>query len=91
MLHPGQVLTSMVKRVDNAVYDAMMDVQNGEWTTGLEVMGLSEEGVGYAVDENNADLISEEMAMAAEEAKQQIISGEIEVHDYTSDGSCPVS
>ena len=33
-LHPGHVLTSMLKRVDNAVYDAMMDVQNGEWTVG---------------------------------------------------------
>jgi basic membrane protein A and related proteins len=91
MLHPGQVLTSMVKRVDNAVYDALMDYQNGEWSTGVEVMGLGEDGVGYAVDENNQDLITEEMKAAAEEAKQQIISGEIEVHDYTTDGSCPVS
>jgi basic membrane protein A and related proteins len=91
MLHPGQVLTSMVKRVDNAVYDALMDYQNGEWTTGVEVMGLAEDGVGYAVDENNQDLITEEMRAAVEEAKQKIISGEIEVHDYTTDGSCPVS
>ena len=33
-LHPGHVLTSMLKRVDNAVYDAMMDVHNGEWSVG---------------------------------------------------------
>ena len=45
-LHPGQVLTSMLKRVDNATYDAMMDVQNGKWTSGIQVMGLAEDGVG---------------------------------------------
>ena len=90
-LHPGKVLTSMLKRVDNAVYDAMMDVQNGEWTSGVQVMGLAEDGVGYAVDENNQALITPEMTAAAEDAKAKIISGEIKVHDYTTDGSCPVS
>jgi basic membrane protein A and related proteins len=90
-LHPGQILTSMTKRVDNAVYDAMMDVQNGSWTAGLEVMGLSDNGVGYAVDENNADLVTDEMKAAVEAAKAGIISGDIEVHDYSTDGTCPVS
>jgi basic membrane protein A len=90
-LHPGQVLTSMLKRVDNATYDAMMDVHNGEWSSGVQVMGLAEEGVGYAVDENNEKLITPEMKAAVEEAKAKIISGEIEVHDYMSDDSCPVS
>jgi basic membrane protein A len=90
-LHPGQVLTSMLKRVDNAVYDAMMDVQNGEWSTGVTVMGLSEDGVGYALDENNAALITDEMKAAVEEARAKIISGEITVHDYMADDSCPVS
>jgi basic membrane protein A len=90
-LHPGHVLTSMLKRVDNATYDAMMDVQNGEWTSGIQVMGLAEEGVGYAVDENNEELITPEMKTAVEEAKAKIIAGEIEVHDYMSDDSCPVS
>ena len=90
-LHPGQVLTSMLKRVDNAIYDAMMDVQNGEWTSGVQVMGLAEDGVGYAVDENNKALITPEMKAAVDAAKAKIISGEIEVHDYTADGACPVS
>lgn len=88
-LHPGQVLTSMLKRVDNAVFDAMMDAKNGEWSTGVTVMGLAEDGVGYALDENNADLITEEMKTAVEEARAKIISGEITVHDYMSDDSCP--
>jgi basic membrane protein A and related proteins len=89
-LHPGQVLTSMLKRVDVAVYDAMMDAHNGEWSSGLVTMGLAEDGVGYAVDEHNEDLITADMKAAVEEAKAKIISGEIEVHDYTTDGSCPV-
>jgi basic membrane protein A len=93
-LHPGEVLTSMLKRVDNAVYDAFMDVKNGvsmeEWS-GVKVLGLAEEGVGYALDENNEELVTDEMKAAVEEAKAKIVSGEIEVHDYMSDSSCPVS
>jgi basic membrane protein A len=88
-LHPGQVLTSMVKRVDNAVYDAFSQAEAGTLETGIEVMGLGNDGVGFAMDENNADLVSDEMVAAVEEAKAQIIAGEISVHDYTTDGSCP--
>ncbi|GGB10800.1 BMP family lipoprotein [Allosediminivita pacifica] len=87
-LHPDQMLTSMLKRVDVAVADAME--AGADLETGVQVLGLAEDGVGYAVDEYNESLITEEMAAAVEEAKAQIISGEIEVHDYTSDDSCPV-
>jgi len=86
-LHPGQVLTSMLKRVDVAVYNAME--AGADLETGVRVLGLAEDGVGYAVDEHNAELISDEMVGAVEEAKQRIIDGEITVHDYTSDDSCP--
>jgi basic membrane protein A len=89
-LHPGEVLTSMVKRVDNAVYDAFVQGVAGELETGITVMGLENEGVGFAMDENNADLVTEEMVAAVEEAKQKIISGEIVVHDYLTDNTCPV-
>ena len=88
-LHPGSVLTSMVKRVDVAVYDAFMDAKNGEFTAGINDLGLAEDGVGYAMDENNAELVTDEMEAAAEKAKAAIISGEIKVHDYMSDNSCP--
>ncbi|KAA9005205.1 BMP family lipoprotein [Histidinibacterium aquaticum] len=87
-LHPGQVLTSMVKRVDNVVYEAF-STEPSEIETGLTVMGVGTDNVGYAVDENNEELITEEMAAAVEEAKAAIASGELEVHDYTSDESCP--
>ena len=90
-LHPGQVLTSMLKRVDLATYDAMMDVQKGTFKSGVEVMGLSQDGVGYALDDNNKTLITPAMAAAVEAAKAKIISGDIKVHDFTADSSCPVS
>jgi basic membrane protein A len=90
-LHPGQVLTSMLKRVDLATYNAMMDVHNGQFTPGVQVMGLAEDGVGWALDDNNKALITPEMQAAVDEAKAKITSGEIKVHDYTTDGACPVS
>jgi len=86
-LHPGKVLTSMLKRVDNAVYDAFM--AGADLETGLNVMGVGNGGVGYALDENNASLISAEMQAAVDAAAADIASGALAVHDYTSDESCP--
>ncbi|MHA6345532.1 BMP family lipoprotein [Roseivivax sp. CAU 1761] len=86
-LHPGSVLTSMLKRVDVAVFDAM--TAGADLETGVERLTLAEEGVGYALDEHNRDLISEEMQAQVDEAREKIIAGEIEVHDYRSDDSCP--
>jgi basic membrane protein A len=87
-LHPGSVLTSMLKRVDVAVEDAF--TTGAEVETGIHVFGLAEEGVGYALDEFNAELISEDMIAAVEEAQAAIIAGEIMVHNFTEDGTCPV-
>jgi basic membrane protein A len=88
-MHPGSVLTSMLKRVDNAVYDVFS--AGADLETGIVVKDLASDGVGIAVDENNESLITEEMTAAVEEAKAGIVSGEIEVHDYTTDNSCPVA
>jgi basic membrane protein A len=87
--HPGSVLTSMLKRVDVAVYQAFKDASEGNFTTGFSALGVAEGGVDYALDENNANLVTDEMKAAVEEAKAMISSGELEVHDYTSDSSCP--
>ncbi|MEM9249944.1 MAG: BMP family ABC transporter substrate-binding protein [Pseudomonadota bacterium] len=86
-LHPGEVLTSMLKRVDNAVYEAFADGAGFE--TGVRVLGIAEEGVGYAMDENNAELVSADMQAAVDDAAAKIASGDLAVHDYTSDNSCP--
>ncbi|MFU8881419.1 MAG: BMP family lipoprotein [Rhodobacterales bacterium] len=87
-LHPGKVLTSMLKRVDVAVYNVMM--AGVDLDTSPEVLDLAAEGVGYALDENNADLVTAAMKEAVDAARDQIIAGEITVHDYSSDDSCPV-
>jgi basic membrane protein A len=86
-LHPGKVLTSMLKRVDNAVYESMKT--GADLEGGVEVLGLAEDGVGFALDENNASLVSDEMKAAVEDAKMKIASGELAVHDYSSDDTCP--
>jgi basic membrane protein A and related proteins len=88
-MHPGSVLTSMLKRVDVAVYDAFMDAYNGEFETGILNLGLAEDGVGYALDEYNEELITDEMREAVEAAKADIIAGNIEVHDFSTDNTCP--
>lgn len=88
-MHPGSVLTSMLKRVDVAVYDAFMDAKNDEFTTGFSVLGLAEGGVDYAMDDNNASLVTDEMVAAVESAKADIISGKVSIHDYMTDNNCP--
>ena len=88
-LQPGSVLTSMLKRVDNAVYGAFTEGEALE--PGINVMGLANEGVGYAMDENNASLVTPEMQAAVDAAAEKIKSGEITVHDYMADDSCPVA
>ena len=88
-LQPGKVLTSMVKRVDVAVYNAFMDAKNDAFTAGFNNLGLAEGGVDYAMDDNNKDLVTAEMKAAADKAKADIIAGTIQVHDYMSDNACP--
>lgn len=81
MVKPGYVLTSMVKRVDNAVYDIIKDVVNGQFKAGFHVYGLDKDGVGYSLDEFNKNLLSPEMITQVDEARQKIINGEIKVTD----------
>ncbi len=83
-LHPGTMLTSMTKRVDVAVKEAFMSAKNGTWKAGIKVLGLKEEGVGYAVDKHNKDLMSADMLAKLEKARADIIEGKIKVTDYMS-------
>ena len=87
---PGHVLTSMLKRVDVAAYDTLMDAKNGEFTPGVVTLGLAEEGVDWAVDANNEPILTDEIKAAVATAKEKIIAGEIEVHNYEDDQSCPI-
>jgi basic membrane protein A len=88
-LHPGNVLTSMVKHVDVAVYNIMKDGVKG-FQPGIHALGLKEGGVDYAMDDNNKPLVTADMAKAVEAAKADIISGKVQVHDYMADNKCPV-
>ncbi|MNE47260.1 Membrane lipoprotein TmpC precursor [compost metagenome] len=88
-LHPGSVLTSMVKRVDLAVYNAYKDTQDDKFTAGVQALGVADDGVSYALDDNNKSLITPEMVAAVDKAKADIIAGTVKVHDYMSDNSCP--
>jgi len=87
-LHPGTMLTSMIKRVDLATYRSFKAMQAGTWQGGATALGLKEGGVDWTVDQYNEKLITPEMKTKVEQAKADIISGKITVHDYMSDNSC---
>ncbi|MBA7665972.1 Membrane lipoprotein TmpC [subsurface metagenome] len=76
---PGYILTSMVKRVNNSVYNTIKDTVAGQFKGGVHIFGLKEDGVGYVYDQNNKDLIPDKVRKKVEELKAQIIAGEIEV------------
>ena len=78
---PGFVLTSMVKRVDNAVYQTVREVVEGRFQPGFHVFGLDRDGVGYALDDFNRPLIRPEVLQEADAARLRIINGEIKVTD----------
>jgi basic membrane protein A len=78
---PGFVLTSMVKRVDNAVYDAVREVLDGQFKGGFHTFGLDKDGVAYSMDRHNQNLIPEDILKRVEEAKGKIVGGEIKVTD----------
>jgi len=82
-LQPGTMLTSMVKRVDVAVYNAAKKT-----TPGLTVLGLKEGGVDYALDQHNEKLVSADMKKKVDAAKADIIAGKIKGADYMADNSC---
>ena len=81
MVKPGFVLTSMVKRVDNAVFDIVNSVKNGQFKPGLHAFGLDKDGVAYALDDYNRALIPPEVLQEVEAAKQKIVAGQIKVTD----------
>lgn len=89
-LHPGKVLTSMMKRVDVAVYNVMKSGKDGTFKAGIQALGLKEGGVDYAMDDNNKALVTDDIKGKVEAAKADIISGKLEVHDYMADNKCPV-
>ncbi len=86
---PGSVLTSMLKRVDVAAYETFKDAMDGKFTAGVKILGVAEGGVDWALDDNNATLVTADIRAAVEQARKDILSGKIKVHNYEDTSSCP--
>jgi basic membrane protein A len=87
-LHPGTMLTSMIKRVDLAAYNSFKAANDKSWKGGIAALGLKEGGVDWALDKDNEKLVTPEMKAKVDAAKADIISGKITVHDYMSNNAC---
>jgi basic membrane protein A len=88
-LHPGRVLTSMIKELDVATKTTLEAARAGTWHPGTLVLGLPENGVGLAFDSNNAQAVTADMRSRVDAARADIVAGRVTVHDYTSDNACP--
>ncbi|MFP5392081.1 MAG: BMP family protein [Gammaproteobacteria bacterium] len=88
-LYPGTMLTSMVKHVDKAIYDAFMQMKTGSWKPGVSYLGLKEGGVDWALDKDNRAVVTPEIEKRVNEAKTNIINGKTKVTDYRTANSCP--
>ncbi len=82
-LYPGFVLTSLVKRVDIAVFEALKSAKEGDWQPGIKMLGLKEGALDYTVDRNNKELLNTQMVDKAANIKERIINGIIDVKSYT--------
>ncbi|MFZ4629230.1 MAG: BMP family lipoprotein [Blastocatellia bacterium] len=80
-IKPGFILTSMLKRIENAVYQVVQEEVEGRFQGGVHVYGLANQGVDYALDEFNRHLIPQEVIDRVEEAKREIIAGRLRVTD----------
>ena len=76
---PGFVLTSMVKRVDTAVFDTIRDLKNGQWSSGVHVFGLADQGVTWIYDDRNKALIPDDVKAKVDALQADIIAGRITV------------
>jgi len=79
---PGLILTSMLKRVDEAVFATIEETKAGKFTGGVKRFGLNNKGVDYSVDQYNAKILTEPVRKRADELKAEIIAGKIAVPDY---------
>lgn len=76
---PGVVLTSMVKRVDTAVFDTIRDLKNGEWKGGVREFGLGDQGVSWVYDNRNKALVPDAVKAKVDSLQRAIVAGQIKV------------
>lgn len=82
-LYPGFVLTSMVKRVDMAVFETIKSLKLEKWEPGIKYLGVKEDAVDVAIDTNNEKLITKSMKDRVETAKALIKDGLLKVDTYS--------
>ena len=76
---PGVVLTSMVKRVDTAVFDTIEELKNGQWKNGVRDFGLAEKGVTWVYDDRNKALIPDAVKAKVDSLQALIVAGTLRV------------
>ena len=76
---PGVILTSMVKRVDTAVFDTIRDVQAGRWSGGVHEFGLKESGVTWVYDDRNKALVPDAVKAQVDSLQALIVAGSLKV------------
>ena len=81
-MKPGFILTSMMKRVDVAVFETIKEAKDGKFKGEIARYGLKSKGVDYSIDEHNEKILTPEMRKRLEQIKKKIIAGEIKVPDY---------
>lgn len=81
-IKPGLIITSMLKRVDQAVYSAIEDGVNHKFSGGTQRFGLKNQGIDYSIDEHNSKVLTETVRKKMDQLKAEIISGKIKVPDY---------
>ena len=81
-MKPGLILTSVLKRVDLAVFNVIQEAQAGKFTPGLKRFGLADKGVDYSFDQYNEKILPESVRRRADELKAEIIADKIVVPDY---------
>ncbi len=81
-IKPGKILTSMLKRVDTAVFQTIQNLNAGQFKAGKQVFGMKNEGVDWALDEHNKPLFTEDELKKIQDVRSKIISGKIKIIDY---------
>lgn len=86
---PGHVLTSLLKRMDVAVYLALRDAHAGHWRAGTRELGLRENSIAWALDRHNVLLIGDALHARLVDLQFGIMAGEFVVHRYRPSTGCP--
>lgn len=78
-IYPGSVLTSMIKRVDVAVFNAIQSMVEDSWSSGIKYLGVADGALDYAIDANNKSVLPQDVRLKISRAKSMIANGDLKV------------